>query len=515
MSVFARMATKWRPSYHIGNVYSNAVMSALFGGDPILAARLGKSAMPARIRSRTSTSAGDLARTPGWLESKLDIATGADALARAGMLSARTAARIAKTGASAEEVFKLLPKMLQSTDEFTKLQVDYTLLRDTIARRSPQVAKMDRIIGRLYAKEQALAKTIEWTSPTQFKASPNAIKLEDLRQKINLLETKKLALVGDLTADKLKAAEAAGRIPELKPMVDAVRKDINHANAFIGEYDALDAFERSIMRRVIPFYPWVRAMSMLAFRLPFIAPVKSFMWHRFSEMMQDITNDPDLPPRLKGHIPVGVTESGKTIWLNASAYSPFNALRTTQVGGLPVPSFANIVEKNPAVALVFGFHGGKTLWNVGNIPHGEGIVSIADGAFARFGPDGRLHEEIPQTPLISGLVNYFPVTQQLKSILQPWWTNKFNWYGMPQAVLNSDGTPRYPREAIERWGAALGLPLMARTKEDLVRQEKMKVMKVMRNLEKVYAGEDEEGKRTIRMYVEDYKKGDYRHFGER
>lgn len=514
-SVFAKMATKWRPSYHIGNAYSNSLMMALFGGDPIMAVRLGKMSMPARVQARASLTAGELGRASSKLERFADIATGADALARAGIISARTAADLKRAGYSAEQAFKMLPDILKSTDEFTKLQSELTLVRDTIARRTPQVAKADRIIARMMAKEQALKRAVNVGNRVNFGESKAASDLWDLQQKMNLMETKRQGLIGDLTSDAIKKAELEGRLPELKPMVDMVRKNITYANAFIGEYLALDNFERAVMRRLVPFYPWVRAMSLLAFRMPFIAPVKTFMWHRFNEMLQDVAEDPDMPPRMKGYIPVGVTDSGKTIWVNTTAYSPFNSLKTTRVAGIPLPSIANLVEKNPLISLAFSFHGGKTVWNVGNIPFGEGVVSVADGSYARFGQDGRLHEEIPQSPLIQSLVNYFPLTQYAKSVLQPWWTNRFNGVGWPQPILDSDGNPRYPREAIERIGAFVGVPFIARTKEELEKQERMRVMKIIKNLSPAYAKGDAEERAAIKMYIEDYKKGEYRHIAPR
>ena len=545
---FTKQATRWNPRFHIGNVYTNAILMTLFGGDPILGAKL-KAAMPSRAIARSGgMSAADMGKLPGKLETFKDIAGGADAMARTGMISARTAQDLSRMGYSFEQAAKALPDVLRSTDDFNRLQIELTLLRDAVARRSPIVGAYDESIATLRAKEARLSEAlgnfeaIEKTAPTSkvaqtivddlpiagqkpgmpgprlFKTKAQKQGLEEiknLRQQIVNMEVQRQAVIGDLTSKTLRIAEREGRIPELKPMVDIVRANVTYANAFTGEYLGLDGFEQGVLRRLVPFYAWTKAMTMLSFRLPFIAPVKSFMWHRFAETLQTIAQDPDMPPRLKGFIPVGVMKDGRTVWVNAGSYSPFGSLRNSRIGEVPVPGLMNVVEKNPLLSLMFSFHGGKTLWNVGNIPYGEQVVMVGDGTVARFGKDGLLHEEIPQTPLVSGMVNYFPITQYLKGVLQPYWTNKFNWAGVPQPILNSDGTYRFPREGIERLGALVGIPITARTKEDFKKQEQMRVMKVIKNLSPAYKKGDDEEKATIRQYIEDYRKGDYRHFEER
>lgn len=497
---FTKQATRWNPRFHIGNVYTNAILMTLFGGDPILGAKL-KAAMPSRAIARSGgMSAADMGKLPGKLETFKDIAGGADAMARTGMISARTARDLSRAGYSFEQVAKALPDVLRSTDDFNRLQIELTLLRDAVARRSFSVGAYEQTIQGLMAKQARMT-------------GDEAL---NLRQQIVNLEAKKQALIGDLTSSKLRIAEREGRIPELKPMVDIVRKNVTYANAFTGEYLGLDGFEQGVLRRLVPFYAWTKAMTMLSFRLPFIAPVKSFMWHRFAETLQTIAQDPDMPPRLKGFVPVGVMKDGRTIWVNAGSYSPFGSLRNSRIGEVPVPGIMNVVEKNPLLSLAFSFHGGKTLWNVGNVPYGEQVVMVGDGTVARFGKDGLLHEEIPQTPLVSGMVNYFPVVQYLKGVLQPYWTNKFNWAGMPQPIMNSDGTHRFPREGIERLGALVGVPITARTKEDFKKQEQLRVMKIIKNLSPAYRKGDDEEKATIRGYIEDIReRGMYRHIEER
>ena len=549
--LFAKMATRWRPSFHIANVYSNAIFMALFGGDPILGSNL-RAHMPSRAVANVGQSAreevGKLARR-GFLERGADVAQGADTMLRMGMISARTAEDLTHFGYTAERAFQSLPEVLRSTDDFNRLQIELTLLMDTVARRSRTVAEFDTSIAQLRAKEARLSdalgnfEAIEKTAPDsrtaqaivddlpiagqkpgmpgprlhKTKAQKQGLEeIKDLRQQIVNLEKTRQAVISDITSKKLMVAEREGKIPELKPMVDIVRKNVNYANAFSGEYNAMDGFEQAFVKRLIPFYAWSKAMTMLAFRLPFIAPVKSFMWHRFAQTLQTLANDPDMPERLKGYVPVYALKDGRTVWVNAGAYSPTGGLKTSKFAGIPIPGGLDPFERNPLLSLVFSFKGGKTLWTVGNVPFGEQMVSIGDGSVVRFGSDGLLHEEIPQTPLVSGLVNYFPLTQYLKSIVFPYWSNKFNWAGMPEPILNSDGSYRYPRELAERLTSAIGVPLTIRSKEDFQRQERARVQKIYRNFAPAYAREDEEGKAVMRSYIKDIQEqGKYKHIAER
>jgi hypothetical protein len=249
---------------------------------------------------------------------------------------------------------------------------------------------------------------------------------------------------------------------------------------------------------------------MLAFRLPFIAPIKTFAWNRFSDALGTLTQDKDLPEDFKGRVPVAVTKDGKSVWVKLDAYSPFGSLKTSHVAGIPMPQMFNIAERNPFLGLGFQFVGGKTIWDASSIPYGEQMVSIGDGTVLRVKPNGKIEREVPQTPLVSGIMHMFPTTQLIQQVLMPYWTNKYDWAGMPEPVLNSDGTYKYPRELWDRLGAAAGINIQTRSREDIIRSRKAKAMKNVREMRAQYKRADPEEREFILDSMKDYIKQEIR-----
>jgi len=534
--LFAKMATRWNPRWYYGQVIGNAILGEL-AGQRLLQGRglLKKGAMPPEVMAKTGMAVGDDVAQGvknGILERASDIASGIDQLARAGIVTREGMRKLMDAGYSFEQASEMLEPVLRSTREFSKLQVEMRLLREQVERRSVTVREYDAKIAPLKAKADRLENAIiahrnkryrqrtKETDPEKVdalkKQSPKEAaieaKLDDLKQQIVNLDKERSDVVGDITSDMAKTGQLEARIPDLQKQVVIARDAVDRANAFIGDYLGLDGFEQGVMKRIIPFYPWTKAMTMLAFRLPFLAPVKGLLWHRFAELMTDLSNDPNMPNELRGYAPVAALEDGKTAWVKATSFSPFESLRTSKVGDIPVPAMFNIAERNPVLSLAFNLVGGRTVFNVGTIPYGTQAVMLNDGAVARITPDGMFKEEIPQTPLVSGVAHMFPTVQWIKNILTPYWTNKYDWKGMPQPILNPDGSYKYPRELQDRIGSLLGIPIISRSKEDWKRSEAIKVRRAMQQLRNSYRRGDPEEKAMILEAMKDYQSGELRKF---
>ncbi len=336
--------------------------------------------------------------------------------------------------------------------------------------------------------------------------------LDTIRQKIVNKTAERNAIVRDIMDDLIKQGELDKLVPGLREQVNIVREGVDRANAVLPSYLALNGLEQRIMGRIIPFYPFVKTMTMLAFRIPFLAPIKSFMWNRLSDFLMTMTNDPRLPENFSGKIPFAVTNDGKLWWVDANTYNPFNQLKTSNPAGIPVPGMLNVGERNPILSLGFRFLGGKTVFDAGTIPYGTEAVLTGDGTRIRFKENGKLIKEANPTPLVAGIMHMFPSVQLAQSVLTPFWTNKYDWAGMPEPILNPDGSYKYPKELQDRLANLLGINLQTRNKEDVIRQERLKAQQAMKDYMKMYKKADPDEKELIRDALQDYQRGLYRHF---
>lgn len=359
----------------------------------------------------------------------------------------------------------------------------------TETKRKPTGKKLEDLKGKASEAEKAALwarqKTALGAAGTEG-FEKGVSRLEELRQKIVNLTAENRAVIRDITDDLAKRGDLEKLVPGLREQVNIVRPAVERANAFVGDYLALDGFEQGVLRRLIPFYPWAKAMSMLAFRMPFLSPVKTFAWNRFSDALATMTQDPDLPDEYRGRVPVAVTKDGKTVWVKLTSYSPFESLKTSRVADIPVPGMFNVGERNPWLALGYRFLGGKTIYDATSVPYGEQMVSIGDGTVLRVRPDGKVDREIPQAPLVSGIMHTFPSVQLVESVLSPYWTNKYNWAGLPEPVLNADGSYKYPRELWDRLSAAVGVNVQTRSKSDIVRSRRAKAIRNVREMQSQY-----------------------------
>ena len=340
-------------------------------------------------------------------------------------------------------------------------------------------------------------------------------KLDAIRQKIVNVGTQREQALADLLDDAMKSEKFEARMPGLKEQNDIVRAGVEKANAFIGDYLGMNGFEQGVMRRIIPFYPWSKAMTMLAFRLPFLAPVKTFLWHRYSMAMMSMVGAPEMPKWLDGYVPVFARENGDLVWVKLGAFSPFGGLRVTKTGNVPMPNVLDAAESNPLVSLAIRLKGGRTIFDRSTLPYGEQMVNITSGDTYEFTGQGTIKKTIPQAPLIGGVLHMFPITQFVEDVIAPYQANSYNWAGIPQPALNPDGSYKYPREWMQRLGALAGVNLTVRSKEDAQRAERSKVRQAMMALKAQYRRADPEERQFIRQAFQDYQRGEYRRIENR
>lgn len=556
MRFWAKQGTVFNPGWYAGNYVGNAFFSALFGGSMGQGRKLIKAgAAPYEALAKSGMGPADLARAvPSLTDRAADLGNVLDRMARAGMIAKTSVREMKEAGLSFESLGSTMEDFLRSTDKYGEMEVRLQLAREWLARNKAEMVDIDKKIALLEKAEGQIAKRVhELDFRARYKATENLEKANermilegDIRKaddpsnwermkaaeveipvgagassafetemgklrkvyaKREALVEKRRAVLADLTNDYMKTGRLDAAIPGIRQQAQFVQRGIDRSNAFFGDYLGLDGFERRFLSRLIPFYPWTKAMGMLAFRLPFLAPGATFAWNRYAAVMADMVNDERLPDWTQGYLPVFVTKDGNTVWMKLTSYSPFEGLRSSKIGEVPIPSGMAFWERNPLISLGIRLVGGKTIFDKSSLPYGEQMVNMHDGSVVEFGQDGKLRKTIPQTPLVSGIAHMFPLTQLAENLLTPFWANKYDSVGLPKPVYNSDGSYRHPKELQDRISRLVGVNLMTRKPQDLINSERRKAAEAVEQYKRQLKRADPEERQQIVDALRDYARG--------
>lgn len=361
-----------------------------------------------------------------------------------------------------------------------------------------------RSVGR--QKETTAAGMVEARN-AKIKAAEAEI--ESLKADLGRSIALKDQVVADLRSDAGVAESLAAQQPELSRKAEYARVGVERANAFLGDYLGLGPIEQAVFRRLVPFYPWSKAMTLLAFKLPFIAPKAGFLWNRYAAAMQTLAGDDELPEYMAGYFPALARENGDIVWARIAGFNPFTSVRRSKVGEVPIPAIAAFWEANPMLSVGFRMIGGKGEFNADRLPYGEPVVSIGDGSVFQFTEDGKIDRTIQQAPLISSIAHMFPAVQMVENLLTPFEISGHTWVGLPKPVLNPDGSYKYPRELTQMLLSPF-ISTRVRSREELIRGERMQVRKAVQGLKALYDRSGPEDREYIKETLGDYTRGEYR-----
>ncbi len=305
--------------------------------------------------------------------------------------------------------------------------------------------------------------------------TPAQAKIAD-RQK---LYDSRAARVEQLAADELHRLSEVGKLEALVPGAERqaaiADRAIESANRFYGSYTRLTPWEKKIVREFVPFYTFTKAMTMLAFRWPFMMPRRQFMYLNLWRAWQDIMDDNT--PRsswARSLTPVMALENGDVIAIRDGSFSPMAGVRMTGVGGFEVPTVLDIFGQNPVVRLLMTARGQVT---PKPLTPGTKATRLDNGEVWEWTGKG-WRRVVLQPSVIKQLWSLFPQAQVIDALTLNAVQEEAGFALRPIPIAGPDGTPLYPVGWQERLLSTV-LPTTRINPEQLEQREQSKIRQIV------------------------------------
>lgn len=257
--------------------------------------------------------------------------------------------------------------------------------------------------------------------------------------------------VKSATADFLQRAAQSGqlskRLPELERAAAVADKAIDTANRFYGSYNSLLPFERQVLRRIIPFYTFTKAMTKLAFQFPFLYPKRTFVITNLTRAWNDLMHDENafMPSWSKNYIPIAGTEEGGVVMMRVGSFTPMANVRMTGFAGHEMPSIMDIATQHPFIRVMFEMKGGIPDWTKRPLSPGDRAVRLDNGEVVEFSGKG-FKTVIAQPSVWKSIFGMFPQSQLIHSLMSQYAQTDRGWLFNPDPIRTPYGKARYPKE---------------------------------------------------------------------
>ena len=254
-----------------------------------------------------------------------------------------------------------------------------------------------------------------------------ALKLRQNRAKA-LRQIEQQVARGELTRERADAA-----IKRAEAMTDdqIVRESLRVA----GDFQNMNPFERSVVRRAVPFYAWYRHITKLAVSLPFKSPARTVWTLHLANMY---ANEEDKPSWLRDSLPVG---DGR--FLQVSMLNPFGTV------GLDVNPLAN---PSAALGATTPYLQAALMASNVDTTGGGGMLTHAPGS----GPhdsEGRPSFGFVGLPVLARqLTNLNPLSRAARQVIE----EPVARYDSGEPIL-SRGRPIESSSEFGRWQAPVGM----------------------------------------------------------
>ena len=546
LGVWKPLVTLFNPKYWGSVVGGNAGLGLLYGIKPsaVLAKRSVRDGLPARLQAILAT---EFVRSDLSTYSRLTNRLGAFAarldtfLKQSAYVNDVLPAVKARIMGIADPFFKAaddaadaLAYVSRAPDRYVEALLDIQKSYEQLSARIPKISEVQRALG---VKERALksvylkinkgvrsfkaAPRPQWSSMADVADNPGRMaKLQNMRKaleaEVGVLEESLKTLRAEGLNALGDASQLRSALPRFSADAEYTNKMIDNANRLTGSLSLLHPFERNVVRRLVPFYTFAKAMTALAFRMPFFMPKRTFMWNRLSKMWVDaITEDETLPDWTRDYMPVATDAEGNVVMVRLGSMSPWAGVRLGAFGDSVMPSLLDVPEQNPVIKLVFALKGGANQWSKRPMSPGEYATRLDNGVVVQY-DNGRFKTTIAQPTLWRSLWYMFPQAQMIESVLMPYMQTDRGWFLNPEPILRPDGSVAYPKELLDGLLSFVGVPTVTRIKpEEMALRERRRTASVIKS----YVGDmrfaSPEKRIGIRQVLSDWSSGKTKKLVER
>ncbi len=363
------------------------------------------------------------------------------------------------------------------------------------ASSAADVARVEPFSGDLGLAEPSVAKSV---GPYDYEAGP-ARELSTNQQRIRTISRQldeNQAAKEEKIADLLYQIRESGRLAELSPGLEreAMMADraIDVTARFFASYTRLHPWEKKVVRQFIPFYTFTRAMTQLAFRLPFMMPKRQMvylnLWRTWNDMMD---NDGPNNSFFRSVVPVMALEDGSVLAIKVSNLNPFGSVRTQSISGLEVPSAFDLFGNHPVLRLAMGARGQMT---PKPLRPGELGTRLDNGEVWEYKGGMNFKRVLLQPSWAKSLWSLFPQGQLLDSLL-PGAQEEGGFLLNPKTIMK-DGKPLYPIGWPERLLTAI-VPATRFDPQEMMRRDVRKLQQIRRSYMKELRNAGEDKRRAI------------------
>ena len=153
--------------------------------------------------------------------------------------------------------------------------------------------------------------------------------------------SREAAFIREAGGDIAKIRETARKMGEgnlalseaLKRMDrQSVELAVQRVNDALGDFNDLSRVERSVVRRVIPFYSWFKVITKVSAKYAARYPARLLLLKNI-EQAQSKKGDLPLPAWLRGSLQIGKTEHGVATLLTTQGLNPYETINQLATGG--------------------------------------------------------------------------------------------------------------------------------------------------------------------------------------